>query len=243
MCGQEFTTPARFCSEGTMIVPSFLIVDDHPLFQDALQSTLEHGFPGARIDVADTIRSAREKLDGHHFSLVLLDLKMPDASGFEGLTQIRNAHGEIPIVVISAMQGTDVVNRVRNLGAEGFIPKSQPRKDILHSVQCLLNGESRFPTEQAGALKSMAPDSGGIIARLRQLTPQQFKVLVKVCEAKLNKQIAFELGVTETTIKAHITLIFKKMGVHSRTQAVLLMQRMRNELEDSEFSVLLSVQG
>jgi DNA-binding NarL/FixJ family response regulator len=225
-----------------MIAPSFLIVDDHPLFQDALQSTLEHGFPGARIEVADTILSAREKLGGHHFSLVLLDLKMPDAQGFDGLTQIRSAHGETPIVVISAMQGTDVVNRVRSLGAEGFIPKSQPRKDILQSVQCLLKGESRFPVEQGDALKTVATESGGILTRLRQLTPQQFKVLVKVCEAKLNKQIAFELGVTETTIKAHITLIFKKMGVHSRTQAVLLMQRMRIELEDSEFSVLLSAQ-
>ncbi len=225
-----------------MVAPSFLIVDDHPLFQDALQSTLEHGFPGSHIDIADTILSAREKLDSHTFNLILLDLKMPDATGFDGLTQIRNAHGEIPIVVISAMQGSDVVNRVKSLGAEGFIPKSQPRKNILQSLRCLLNGEMNFPVEHSEALKSVTGDTSGIIQRLRQLTPQQFKVLVKVCEAKLNKQIAFELGVTETTIKAHITLIFKKMGVHSRTQAVLLMQRMRGELEDSEFSVLLSVQ-
>lgn len=226
-----------------MVTPSFLIVDDHPLFQDALQSTLEHGFPGSRIEIADTIRSAREKLESHQFNLVLLDLKMPDASGFEGLTLIRNTHGETAVVVVSAMQGTDVVNRVRNLGAEGFIPKSQPRKDIIESVRSLLNGGSAFPPEQIGAFKTITPESGGILTRLRQLTPQQFKVLIKVCEAKLNKQIAFELGVTETTIKAHITLIFKKMGVHSRTQAVLLMQRMRGELEDSEFSVLLSVQN
>jgi DNA-binding NarL/FixJ family response regulator len=224
---------------------SFLIVDDHPLFQEALQSTLELGFPGATVDVADTICSARAKLDGSHFSLVLLDLKMPDASGFDGLSQIRSNCGDTPVVVISAMQGNDIVSRVRSLGAEGFIAKSQPRKDILLSVQSLLNGEAVFPIEVARPLIESGKDanSGNIVERLRQLTPHQFKVLVKVCEAKLNKQIAYELGVTETTIKAHITLIFKKLGVHSRTQAVLLMQRMRGELEDSEFSVLLSAQS
>jgi DNA-binding NarL/FixJ family response regulator len=224
---------------------SFLIVDDHPLFQEALQSTLELGFPGAIVDVADSISSARAKLGGNHFSLVLLDLKMPDASGFDGLSQIRSDCGDTPVVVISAMQGNDIVSRVKSLGAEGFIAKSQPRKDILLSVQSLLNGKAVFPVEVAKSPSESGKDlnSSNIVERLRQLTPHQFKVLVKVCEAKLNKQIAYELGVTETTIKAHITLIFKKLGVHSRTQAVLLMQRMRGELEDSEFSVLLHAQG
>ncbi len=229
-----------------MTHPSFLIVDDHPLFQEALQSTLELGFPGATVDVADTISSARAKLNEQHFSLVLLDLKMPDASGFEGLSQIRSDYSTTPVVVISAMLGNDIVSRVKSLGAEGFIAKSQPRKDILQSVHSLLNGETVFPVESAKTGLTEPGKNGagsGIIGRLRQLTPHQFKVLVKVCEAKLNKQIAYELGVTETTIKAHITLIFKKIGVHSRTQAVLLMQRMREELEDSEFSALLHAQG
>jgi DNA-binding NarL/FixJ family response regulator len=226
-----------------MTVPSFLIVDDHPLFQEALQSTLEFGFPGADVDVADSISAARKMLDKKKFSLVLLDLKMPDASGFDGLTQIRRDFAKTPVVVISAMQGREIIGRIRSLGADGFISKSHPRKDILHSVQCLLDGHSAYPEEAKTADGVSSKDGDGIVERLRQLTPQQLKVLVKVCEAKLNKQIAFELSVTETTIKAHITLIFKKLGVHSRTQAVLLMQRMRHELEDSEFGILLSAQG
>jgi DNA-binding NarL/FixJ family response regulator len=223
-----------------MPAPSFLIVDDHPLFLEALQSALEIGFPGARVEVADTISGARGKLDKSDFSLVLLDLKMPDASGFDGVAQIRNTCPKTPLAIISAMTGTEIVGKVKSAGADGFINKSQPRKDILQSVEHLLAGEMSFPVSKTEPAKS---DDADVVERLRQLTPQQLKVLTKVCEAKLNKQIAFELAVTETTIKAHITLIFKKLGVHSRTQAVLLMQRQRSELENSEFAALLAAQA
>jgi DNA-binding NarL/FixJ family response regulator len=224
-----------------MPAPSFLIVDDHPLFLEALQSALENGYPGARVEVADTISGARGKLDTKSFSLVLLDLKMPDAAGFDGVEQIRNVCPKTPLAVISAMSGAEIMGKVKSAGADGFINKSQPRKGILQSVEHLLAGESWFPDCAADAPRSDV--AGGIVDRLRQLTPQQLKVLTKVCEAKLNKQIAFELNVTETTIKAHITLIFKKLGVHSRTQAVLLMQRQRAELADSEFADQLSAQA
>jgi DNA-binding NarL/FixJ family response regulator len=224
-----------------MSTPCFLIVDDHPLFLEALQSALESGFPGAGVDVADTISSARAKLSKKNFNLILLDLKMPDATGFDGVAQIRSLCQKTPLAVISAMAGAEIISKVKSVGADGFINKSQPRKDILRSVEHLLAGEKWFPD---GAAEPLKPDTvGNLVTLLRQLTPQQLKVLMKVCEAKLNKQIAFELNVTETTIKAHITLIFKKLHVHSRTQAVLMMQRQRVELEDSEFADQLSARA
>jgi DNA-binding NarL/FixJ family response regulator len=226
---------------GTMPAPSFLIVDDHPLFLEALQSALEIGFPGAGVEVANSISGARAKIDEKDFNLILLDLKMPDATGFEGVDQIRSVCPKTPLAVISAMASVEIVGKVKFAGADGFINKSQPRKEILLSVEHLLAGERWFPDSAVDAAK---PDAAGnIVERLRQLTPQQLKVLTKVCEAKLNKQIAFELNVTETTIKAHITLIFKKLRVHSRTQAVLMMQRQRAELEDSEFADQLTARA
>jgi DNA-binding NarL/FixJ family response regulator len=224
-----------------MPIPSFLIVDDHPLFLEALQAALESGFPGSHVAVAESILGARKKLDARGFDLILLDLKMPDAAGFEGLAQIRSDCPKTRVAVISAMAAPEVVSKAKSHGADGFICKNLARRDILASVTCLLKGTHSFPA--APAQPSSAPQEGTVVERLRQLTPQQLKVLTRVCEAKLNKQIAFELGVTETTIKAHITLIFKKLCVHSRTQAVLLLQRVRPELEDTEFAGLLSAQA
>ncbi len=218
--------------------PSFLIVDDHPLFLEALQSALELGFPGAKVDVTESISGARAKLNDKNFSLVLLDLKVPDASGYDGLVQIRADCKKTPLAVISAMAGPELISKVKGFGAEGFIHKSQPRRDILKSVEIMLKGEPCFPDVSPPSPREVSGEAGDVLDKLRQLTPQQLKVLMKVCEAKLNKQIAFELGVTETTIKAHITLIFKKIGVHSRTQAVLLMQRLKPELAETEFSAL-----
>jgi DNA-binding NarL/FixJ family response regulator len=211
------------------------------LFLEALQSALENGYPGSRVEVADTISGALSKLDKKSFSLVLLDLKMPDATGFDGVTQIRNSCLKTPLAVISAMAGAEIMGKVKSAGAEGFINKSLPRKGILQAVEHLLAGQRWFPDCAIEPAKSDA--AGSIVDRLRQLTPQQLKVLTKVCDAKLNKQIAFELNVTETTIKAHITLIFKKLGVHSRTQTVLMMQRQRAELAESEFAGQLTAQA
>lgn len=216
--------------------PRILIVEDHPLFLDALRSALDEGLPGGEIVVAETLSEARASVSASRFELVLMDLRLPDASGLDGLRELRAlAHGA-PVAVISAVNGAEVAATARAGGARGFIHKSQRRGEIVECVRRMLAGEHVFPAITAAEARA-AQDT--LIERLRQLTPQQLKVLQRVCEAKLNKQIAFELGVTETTIKAHITLIFKKLGVHSRTQAVLQLQRMRSELENSEFAMLL----
>ncbi len=220
-----------------MPAPAFLIVDDHPLFLEALQTALQASYPKSDVEVADSITTARTKLDNRVFNLVLLDLKLPDASGLDGLRSVRAHIPKTPLAVISAIGGSEIVGQVKSCGANGFISKNQARSGIMDSVARLLQGEAQFPE----SLDTVAGED--LVDKLRQLTPQQLKVLNRVCEAKLNKQIAFELGVTETTIKAHITLIFKKLGVHSRTQAVLLLQKMRHELVDTEFAVLLSAQA
>jgi DNA-binding NarL/FixJ family response regulator len=219
-----------------MSAPSFLIVDDHPLFMEALQSALQAGFPGAHVDAVENLAEAKARLQRTTYTLILLDLKMPDVNGVEGLRELRAKASSAPVAVISALGGAEIVAQIKAAGAKGFINKSHQRSEILKLVGRLLAGECVFPpiVEQAQRL-----DQDSLVDRLRQLTPQQLKVLQRVCEAKLNKQIAFELSVTETTVKAHITLIFKKLGVHSRTQAVLQLQRIKSELEDSEFSMLL----
>jgi DNA-binding NarL/FixJ family response regulator len=224
-----------------MSVPSFLIVDDHPLFLEALQFMLEANYPGARIDVAQTIDKARARLEAGVYSLVLLDLKMPDATGFEGLVSLRSKCRNTPLAVISAMTGRELLKKAKSCGADGFIYKSQARKDILQAVSALLAGSQSFPEEDNTPITESRSESEDFLERLRQLTPQQVKVLNEVCKAKLNKQIAHELGVTETTIKAHITIIFKKIGVHSRTQAVLKIQRLRTDIDASEFGGVLIV--
>lgn len=219
-----------------MLGPSFLIVDDHPLFLEALQSALNAGYSHCEVEVAENLAGAKARMEERRFDLALLDLKLPDANGLDGVKELSVRARGTPIAVISAVSGPEIVQQVRSTGASGFINKSQKRTEILAQIDKLLRGDSVFP------VIAETPGRQGqesLVDRLRQLTPQQLKVLQRVCEAKLNKQIAFELGVTETTVKAHITLIFKKLGVHSRTQAVLQLQRIKNELENSEFAMLL----
>ena len=218
------------------MAPRILIVEDHPLFLDALQSSLQDGLGGVELSVAESLGQAKAELSNSKFDLVLLDIRLPDSNGLDGLKDIRVLAGKTPVGVISALHSGDVIATVKAGGASGFIHKGLRREEILDRVRQLLKGEQVFPPAiSQGETKIQDP----LLERLRQLTPQQLKVLQRVCEAKLNKQIAFEMGVTETTVKAHITLIFKKLGVHSRTQALLQLQRLKNELEETEFATLL----
>jgi DNA-binding NarL/FixJ family response regulator len=217
---------------GIMQPLRFLIVDDHPLFLEALETALHVAFPGAAVETAGSIESARSSLaQGVRPDLILLDLKMPDSAGFEGVVGLRAAYPRIPLCVISSMSGEEIVHQIRDLGASGFINKSEKRENIIAAVRRLLEGEICFPeaprsTEASDALTPASRELE-ILARLRELTPQQYQVLSLICEGKLNKQIAYELDIVETTVKAHITSIFKKLSIHNRTQAVLIMQKLK----------------
>ena len=209
----------------------FLIIDDHPLFLEALDASLHVAFPAARVETADSIGAAKRALEqGTKPDLILLDLKMPDTTGFEGVVSLKAASPRTPLCVISSLSGDEIIRQIRDLGASGFINKSAKRENIITAVRQLLEGKEYFDVEGDWPV-SPAQASGNreleILARLRELTPQQYKVLSLICEGKLNKQIAYELDIVETTVKAHITSIFKKLAIHNRTQAVLIMQKLK----------------
>lgn len=212
-----------------MAVYEILIADDHPLFRSALQQALTLGLgPDVRLVEAASIAELEVRLsEKSDWDLVLLDLNMPGAYGFSGLVLLRGQYPQIPVVMISAQEEAAVVARSREFGASGFIPKSSPLETLQQAVRQVLDGEVWWPP-QAFETVSVSAEAKAASAGLASLTPQQFRVLTMVCEGLLNKQIAFELSVSEATIKAHVTAIFRKLGVRTRTQAALLLQQMES---------------
>ena len=212
-----------------MAAYEILIADDHPLFRSALHQALSKGLGGeAVLAEAASIAELEARLtDKRDWDLVLLDLNMPGAHGFSGLVLLRGQYPQSPVVMISAQEEASVVSRSREFGASGFIPKSSSLEQIQQAVRAVLDGDLWWPslTEEAQALTAEAKAAS---AGLASLTPQQFRVLTMVCDGLLNKQIAWELSVSEATIKAHVTAIFRKLGVRTRTQAAMLLQQMES---------------
>ena len=159
------------------------------------------------------------------WDLVLLDLNMPGAYGFSGLVLLRGQYPQIPVLMVSAQEEAAVVARAREFGAAGFIPKSSSLSSIQQGVNAVLAGDSWWPAQSAVAA-SLSAEAKAASAGLASLTPQQFRVLSMVCDGLLNKQIAYQLNVSEATIKAHVTAMFRKLGVRTRTQAALLLQQL-----------------
>lgn len=193
---------------------SFLIADDHPMVRDALASALGQSFPGARFSVAGTLDQAKAALDLQpETDAVLLDLDMPGMDGLTGLARLRAEHPTVPIVVVSAAREQALVRRTYEFGASAYIDKSAPLEEIAAIVRAVLAGEI------------FAPPVGATVdtfaQRAAQLTPQQWRVLALMAQGDQNKQIAHKLSVGEATVKAHVTVILRKLGVRSRTQAVI----------------------
>lgn len=206
------------------IFHSALIVDDHPLFCDALSMTL-----GAVANIRD-IQTAANLTDalsliGKGFSpdLVVLDLNLPDVDGLDGLIRMRNT-ASVPVVVVSSMADNRVITSTIKAGASGFVPKHSKREIFAAAIKSIRQGHIFVPDGfvllDDGQLGT--PMQSDILARLATLTNQQARILQLICEGKLNKQIAYDLTIAETTVKAHVTAIMRKLGVQSRTQAVLL---------------------
>lgn len=212
-----------------MAAYEILIADDHPLFRSALHQALSLEL-GAEVQLAEAASIAElevrltEKSD---WDLVLLDLNMPGAHGFSGLVLLRGQYPQIPVVMISAQEDANVVSRSREFGASGFIPKSSSLEDIQKGVRAVLDGDLWWPNLSAEA-QELTLEAKAASAGLASLTPQQFRVLAMVCEGLLNKQIAWELSVSEATVKAHVTAIFRKLGVRTRTQAAMLLQQLES---------------
>ncbi|MEP6907524.1 MAG: response regulator transcription factor [Pseudoxanthomonas sp.] len=205
---------------------TLLIADDHPLFRKALRGAVQRVMPGVTLHEADSVDALYALVDAHpHADLLLMDLNMPGAQGFNALVHLRALHPQLPVVVVSAREEPTVMRRALDHGALGFIPKSAASDTIGEAIALVLEGERWAPPE-AHAAPGIGRDEYEVAQRLRDLTPQQFRVLQMLGVGRLNKQIAYDLGVSEATIKAHVTAILRKLGVTNRTQAVLMAGRL-----------------
>jgi DNA-binding NarL/FixJ family response regulator len=204
-----------------------LIADDHPLMRSALAQALAQALPGSDLLEAATLDEVVAKIRAAPaeaaIDLTLLDLNMPGMNGFTGLFLLRAEFPAVPVVVISASEDAVTVSRAHDYGASGFIPKSAPSDRLAEAVRAVLAGDLWFP--EHGEPSGRAEDLQ-LAVRLATLTPQQLKVFMMIAEGRLNKQIAYEMQVTEATVKAHVTMILRKLGVASRTQAVIAAGRL-----------------
>ena len=212
-----------------MSTPVIIVADDHPLFRDALQGAVTQSFSGAHVvtagDLTATIVALEEVSD---VDLVLLDLNMPGVQGFSGLIFLRGQYPYIPVIIVSATDDHDTIRRCIALGASGFIPKSSGTDVMKQAIEAVLDGELWVPDAKVLEGEQKNDELLQIASRLATLTPQQMRVLMMLKEGLLNKQIAYELAVSEATVKAHVSAILQKLDVNSRTQAVIVATRIAN---------------
>jgi DNA-binding NarL/FixJ family response regulator len=202
-----------------------VIADDHPLFRGALHEAVRSVVTGAAVDEAGTFDELGTLLEREtDTDLILLDLSMPGASGFSGLMYLRAQYPAIPVVVVSASDDTATIRSSMEFGASGFIPKRFGVETLREAIGRVMAGDIWIPPDVDLAGEG-DPDLAKLRDRLVTLTPQQVRVLMMLSEGLLNKQIAYELGVSEATIKAHVSAILQKLGVESRTQAVIAAAR------------------
>ena len=202
-----------------------VIADDHPLFRGALREAVSGLFARAEIGEAGTFEEMTALLErGGEVDLILLDLRMPGARGFSGLMYLRAQYPAVPTVVVSANDDPAVIRRCMEFGASGFIPKTLGAEALRAAIAAVLRGEMWTPPD-VDLTRDSDAESAAMIARLSSLTPQQVRVLMMLSGGLLNKQIAYELGVSEATVKAHVSAILQKLGVDSRTQAVIAAGR------------------
>ena len=198
-----------------------VIADDHPLFRGALREAVTGLFERVDIAEAGTFNEVAELLErGGDVDLVLLDLTMPGVRGFSGLMYLRAQYPGVPVIVVSANDDPAAIRRCMEFGASGFIPKTLGVEAMRGAIQRILSGGVWTPPDVDLTTGSDA-DTAALMARMATLTPQQVRVLMMLSEGLLNKQIAYQLGVSEATVKAHVSAILQKLGVESRTQAVI----------------------
>lgn len=206
-----------------------IIVDDHPLFRAALRQTLA----GVDVDEAGDLKAVTAALEADRdCDLVLLDLNMPGAHGLSGLLLLRAQYPEIPVMVISAIEDPKIIRRTFELGAAGYLPKSAGPAEIRTAIDTVLKGEVVVPE---GISLNADDEQTAFARRLATLTPQQIRVLMMLSDGLMNKQIAYELSISEATVKAHVSSILQKLDVDSRTQAVIAASR----IEQGQFEALL----
>jgi DNA-binding NarL/FixJ family response regulator len=201
-----------------------LIVDDHPLYRDALRRAVAAACPESDMYEAESVAGLFDALERHpRTDLLLLDLNLPGAYGFSALAHLRGSRPELPVIVVSAMDDPHVVRQALAFGAQGFVSKCVDAAAIGRDVLAVLRGEVVSPHGLGSATGPVVDVAALDVAqRMAQLTPQQFRVFGMLCSGMLNKQIAYDMQITEPTVKAHMSAILRKLGAVNRTQAVLL---------------------
>lgn len=194
-----------------------VVADDHPLFRAALVKAVGDAAPGRKVIERETLGGALDALSAGPVGLLTLDLHMPDSEGLAGLLQVRSQFPAVPVVVVSGDTGPGVAGRAAALGASGFVPKSSDLPLIRQAVASVLEGDTWLPED---------PADDGEAEALRTLTPAQLRVLLFVRDGLLNKQIAYEMQISEATVKAHMTAVMQKLGVQTRTQAAMMARRL-----------------
>ncbi len=212
-----------------------VIADDHPLVRGALRQAVEGAAPNCVITECGDLSELTKELDANpDADLVMLDLSMPGVRGFSGLMYLRAQHPGVPVVVVSANEDRGVMRRCIDFGASGFIPKTTAIDSMRVAIRAILAGDTWTPPDVVldGPVDKETAD---IVRRLSSLTPQQVRVLMMLSEGLLNKQIAYELSVSEATVKAHVSAILQKLGVESRTQAVIAAAKIEAGQWQSDF--------
>jgi DNA-binding NarL/FixJ family response regulator len=207
-----------------------IIVDDHPLFRAALRQTLTGDFTVEEAGDLNALLAALEA--DRDCDLVLLDLNMPGGHGISGLLLLRAQYPDVPVMIISAVEDHKVIRRTFELGAAGYLPKSVGPADIRSAIETVLDGGVSVPE---GVSLAADDEQSALMRRLSTLTPQQIRVLMMLSDGLMNKQIAYELSISEATVKAHVSSILQKLDVDSRTQAVIAASK----IEQGQFEALL----
>ena len=203
-----------------------IIADDHPLFRAAMKQAIADCLSADIIEVS-SFQQLEEVLPEHpQVELVFLDLSMPGNQGLTGVSLLRSQYPDVLVVIVSANEDTRVVRQAMALGASGYIPKSVPLPEWKVAVQTVLAGDNWLPATMQNVIDDTDEEMTAFANKLEQLTPQQFKVLKCIADGLLNKQIAYELGVQETTIKQHASAILRKLDCINRTQAGILFRQM-----------------
>ena len=205
----------------------FLIVEDHPLFREALEGALQMVTPDAEILQAISVDGALEQLSaGTELDLLLLDLSMPGTTGLSGIVRIRKAFPKVPVVIVSGHQDPRIISSALSLGVAGYIFKSSSKQELARLIGEALQGRVCLPDAYRALRPQRAPSPAhDLLKRLHDLTPQQLRVLEMLKRGLQNKQIAYELKISETTVKVHVSDILRKLNVVSRTKAIVEMSK------------------
>lgn len=207
-----------------------LVADDHPLFREAIVGALHGMSDDIGVIESGSISEAFDQVAGNvDIDLILLDLRMPGASGVKGIRALRTRRPDVPIAVISALTDSLVIRECLDAGAIGYIPKSLPRAHIASAIRTILDGGSFAPSEEQTPRSDRAADDATeidetVLCRFELLTNQQRKVLELMAQGMANKLIAYATNVQITTVKSHVSTLLQKLGVSSRTQAVILYE-------------------